>query len=102
MKKKILIGTGLLVLLLAINLISSYYFIRVDLTSEKRYTLSDQSRKLVKSLDKPLKVILYLNGDLNPAFDRLRTSVTDMLDELSVYSTHGIILAKYKSFGGSR
>jgi gliding-associated putative ABC transporter substrate-binding component GldG len=92
MKKKILNGTGLLVLLLAINLISSYYFIRVDLTSEKRYTLSDQSCKLVKSLDKPLKVILYLNGDLNPAFDRLRTSVTDMLDELSVYSTHGIIL----------
>lgn len=92
MKKKILNGTGLLVLLLAINLISSYYFIRVDLTSEKRYTLSDQSCKLVKSLDKPLKVILYLNGDLNPAFDRLRTSATDMLDELSVHSTHGIIL----------
>ena len=92
MKKKILKGFGLLALLLIVNLFSSRIFIRTDLTAEKRYTLSDQSRKLIKSLDKPLEVILYLNGDLNPAFDRLHTSTTDILDELSVYASHGIIL----------
>lgn len=94
MKNKAIKGIGLLALLLAVNVLSSRIFLRMDLTSEKRYTLSDQSRKLIKSLDKPLEVILYLNGDLNPAFDRLRTSTTDMLDELSVYASHGITLRK--------
>ena len=92
MKKKILEGFGLLALLLAINMLSSRLFVRMDLTAEKRYTLSNQSKQLIKSLDKPLEVILYLNGDLNPAFDRLRTSATDMLDELSVYASHSITL----------
>ena len=92
MKNKTIKGIGLLTLLLAINLLSHYVFVRMDLTAEKRYTLSGQSRKLIKSLDKPLEVILYLNGDLNPAFDHLRTSTTDMLDELSVYASHGITL----------
>lgn len=94
MKNKAIKGIGLLALFLAVNVLSSRIFLRMDLTSEKRYTLSDQSRKLIKSLDKPLEVILYLNGDLNPAFDRLRTSTTDMLDELSVYASHGITLRK--------
>jgi ABC-2 type transport system permease protein len=94
MKNKAIKCIGLLALLLAVNVLSSRIFVRLDLTSEKRYTLSDQSRKLIKSLDKPLEVILYLNGDLNPAFDRLRTSTTDMLDELSVYASHGITLRK--------
>ncbi|BEG98232.1 gliding motility-associated ABC transporter substrate-binding protein GldG [Bacteroides sedimenti] len=92
MKKNILKGSGILVLIVILNLLSSSYFVRLDLTAEKRYTLSGQSRKLVKSMDKPLEVILYLNGDLNPAFDRLRTSVTDMLDELAIYAPHGIKL----------
>lgn len=92
MKKKILEGFGLLALLLAINMLSSRLFVRMDLTAEKRYTLSNQSKQLIKSLDKPLEVILYPNGDLNPAFDRLRTSATDMLDELSVYASHSITL----------
>ncbi|WP_321424190.1 gliding motility-associated ABC transporter substrate-binding protein GldG [uncultured Bacteroides sp.] len=94
MKNNAIKGIGLLALLLAVNILSSRIFLRMDLTSEKRYTLSDQSRKLIKSLDKPLEVILYLNGDLNPAFDRLRTSTTDMLDELSIYASHGITLRK--------
>ncbi len=92
MKKRLIKGMGLLVVVLAVNIFSSYFFIRMDFTTEKRYTLSHQSKELIKSLDKPLEVILYLNGELNPAFDRLRTSTTDMLDELSVYSTHGITL----------
>lgn len=92
MKNKVLRNIGIFVILILINILSSHYFVRMDFTAEKRYTLSTQSKELIKSLDKPLEVILYLNGELNPAFDRLRTSTTDILDELSVYATHGITL----------
>ena len=60
--------------LVLFNVFSAFVYIRIDLTEGKRYTLSLQSRDLVKGLDKPLEVLLYLNGDLNPAFDRLRAS----------------------------
>lgn len=92
MRNKIIYIVGVLALLLLINGLAAICFVRVDLTAEKRYTLSPQSYQLVNGLDKPLQVILYLNGDLNPAFDRLRTSVVDMFDEISVYAPKGIIL----------
>lgn len=92
MRNRVLKNIGVIALLLLVNLLSSHYFIRMDFTAEKRYTLSTQSKQLIKSLNKPLEVILYLNGDLNPAFDRLRTSTTDLLDELSIYSNQGITL----------
>ena len=78
--------------LVLFNVFSAFVYIRIDLTEGKRYTLSLQSRDLVKGLDKPLEVLLYLNGDLNPAFDRLRTATLDVLEELSQYATHGIVL----------
>jgi len=92
MRNKLVKIIGILGVIVVINLLANYAFLRVDLTPEKRYTLSKQSKEIIKSLNKPLEVILYLNGDLNPAFDRLRTSTKDMLDELSVYASHGIIL----------
>jgi len=33
------------------NLISSFLFTRVDLTNEKRYTLSSETRELLKNVD---------------------------------------------------
>lgn len=78
--------------LLLLNAASSFYYVRADLTEGKRYTLSPQSKELIKGLDQPLEVVLYLNGELNPAFDRLRTATTDLLEELSQYSGKGITL----------
>ena len=49
---------------------------------------------MVGGLSQPLEVILYLNGDLNPAFDRLRTSTVDLLDELAQYAGKGIVLTE--------
>lgn len=65
-------------------------FIRIDLTEGRRYSLSSQSRQLAGELERPLEVVLYLNGNLNPAFDRLRTASLDMLEELSQYMPDGI------------
>ncbi len=80
-----------LILFLA-GLVSSFVYIRWDLTEGRRYTLSEQSKQLVNGLDQPLEVILYLNGDLNPAFDRLRRATVDLLEELSQRAPAGIYL----------
>lgn len=85
-------GAVVPVLLLVLLSVQPKAFLRFDLTEEARYSLSAQSRQLVRNMDRPLEVILYLNGALNPAFDRLRTATLDMLEELSQYAPGGITL----------
>ncbi len=59
--------------------------LRWDLTDDRRYSLNDATIQLVESLDSPAEVTIYLNGDLNAGFKRLRTATTELADELSSY-----------------
>ena len=54
--------------LLLFNFIAQRFFFRLDLTEEKRYTMSDATRKLLRDLKQPVTVTVYLTGDFPPAF----------------------------------
>ena len=71
-------------------LLSVFFFFRIDLTSEKRYSISQPTKTLLKKANAPLKVSIYLEGDLNPGFTRLKNSAKNLLDEMSVYAAEGI------------
>jgi ABC-2 type transport system permease protein len=58
----------------------------LDLTSDKRYSISEQSKMLMGSINSPMEVTVYLDGELNPGFLHLKKATTEMLDELSVYA----------------
>ncbi|WP_026896715.1 gliding motility-associated ABC transporter substrate-binding protein GldG [Daejeonella oryzae] len=81
--KNLLVFLALLVL---INIISSFFFSRIDFTKEKRYTLSPVSKQLISNLDNDLQVTVYLEGDFPAGFKRLRNSTNDMLSDLKAYS----------------
>jgi len=70
----------------AVYFISEKYFFRLDLTSEKRYSISDNTKRLLKGLDDEITFKIYLDGDLNSGFLRLRKATREMLDEFSAYS----------------
>lgn len=70
-KKEISILIFLFILVFILILIFPF---RLDLTSDKRYTISPVSKKLMQQLDAPLKATLYLEGDLNPGFLRMKKS----------------------------
>lgn len=72
------------------NFVFSFYFQRFDLTSEKRYTLAESTRKLLKDLDDVVYLKVYLQGDLNPDFTRLRNETKEILDEFRAYSNNQI------------
>ena len=80
----------LLLILVVSAILSGVILFRFDLTSDKRYSLSDQSKELVSKLEAPLEIKIYLDGDLNPGFLRLKNATTVLLDELSVYSAKNI------------
>ncbi len=75
-----------IIAVIAVYFISERHFFRIDLTSEKRYSLSENTQNLLGSLDDELQVYIYLDGDLNAGFLRLRKSVKEMLDEFDAYA----------------
>lgn len=75
---------------IALTVVSSFFFYRIDLTSDKRYSISKQTKTLMKSVRESVTVTIYLTGDLNPGFLRLKKSVAELLDELSAYAEGNI------------
>lgn len=82
-----LMQLGLLLgILVLVNIVSSFVFTRIDLTEDKRFTLSDASKKLVGNLKDVVFVKVYLAGEFSPGFSRLSQSTRELLDELREYS----------------
>lgn len=77
---------GLVVVLLAINLGAGYFHYRLDLTQEKRYTLSAPTKKLLSHLDDNIEVELFLQGDLKAGIKKLSKSAQELLEEFNEYS----------------
>ena len=90
-KKQSLLQLVLLVSILVIlNVLSRFAFSRVDMTQEKRFTLSQSSKQLSKDLKDIIFFKIYLDGDLPPGFNRLKNSLKELLDEFRVYSGDNI------------
>ncbi len=83
----------LLTLVIAVLLafIFSHIYYRVDLTSEKRYSLSASTRQILNELASPVFVQIYLDGEMPVGFKKLRRSVKDMLDEFRIQSGKKVI-----------
>ena len=72
--------------LVLLNIICYFFFVRIDFTSEKRFTLSPISKNTLNNLDDDLQVTVYLEGDFPAGFKRLRNSTKDLLSDLQAYS----------------
>ena len=75
-----------ILVLAVIGVLSSKWFFRIDLTAEKRYTLSTKTRTILKNLDKDVYVQVFLDGEMPVGFKRMRNAIKDMLDEFEAYA----------------
>lgn len=66
--------------------VSSFLRLRLDLTEDKRYTLSDPARKVLSDLKNDIYVQVYLDGEMPIPLKKLKRSVGEMLDEFSIAS----------------
>lgn len=55
---------------------------RMDFTEDRRYTLSQVAKDVVKKADNAVYITLFLDGDLPAGFQRLRKAATDMARDL--------------------
>lgn len=88
-KSKALKQFGIVFLaLIVINLISHFFFKRFDLTQDKRYTLSETTLNIIKNVDSPLYIDVYLDGNFPPEFKRLQNETKQLLEEFSAYNSN--------------
>ena len=73
-------------ILLFLNVVSNHFFHRFDLTKDKRYTLSTASLNIIKQVQNPLYIKIYLQGDLPAEFKRLQGETQDLLEEFQAYN----------------
>lgn len=74
------------VFLILFNVISSFIFYRLDLTAEKRFTLSKATKEMLKELDDIVYFKIYLDGDFPAGFKRLQKETKEILNEFRAYS----------------
>ena len=79
------LGAGVLIVIF-VNVIGYYVFGRLDLTSEKRYTLSKSTKNLLKKIDEPVLYRVYLEGEFPADFKRLQNETKEMLNQFRAYN----------------
>ena len=85
-------NTAFLVLgLILLNIINQSFYKRFDLTSDKRYTLSETTKNIVSNIDDFLFVTVYLEGDFPSEFKRLQAETRQYLEELAAENSKIII-----------
>ena len=90
-KKNIRQCIVLLCCIVLAGLLSSKYFFRIDLTAEKRYTLSSETKQVLRQLEASLYVNIYLDGNLPVQFRKFRNSIREMLDDFKAHSGNRIV-----------
>jgi ABC-2 type transport system permease protein len=83
------LAISLIIILVSAYLLSIFFY-RFDLTSEKRYTLSDLSKTSLRNLDSVVHVRVYLDGDLNIPFRKMQQRLKETLDEFQVYAGNNL------------
>ena len=62
----------LVAILVFSNIILSGFFFRIDLTEDKRYTISEASKEIMKNLKSNIYIEVYLEGEFPAGFQRLQ------------------------------
>ena len=79
-----------IVLLVAINWLGSKFHARVDFTNERRFTLSESTKFILKNLDSTVDVTVLLTGDVKSEFKKLSNSTQELLENFKNYGGNNI------------
>src|SRR5436305_15046841 len=79
-----------LILFPAITYISSLFRYRIDLTAEKRFSLTTATKDLLYNLDSTVNIKVFLTGDLPADYKKLSIATDDLLAEFRDLSNNKI------------
>lgn len=68
-------------ILVFVNILANTYYSHLDLTEEKRFTLTKPTKTLLRNLKERVYVRVLLDGEFPAGFKRLQTATKEMLDD---------------------
>ncbi len=77
-------------ILIVANMVNLNWFVRVDLTDDSIYSLSDASIRIVRDLDDPVTIKAFFSEDLPAPYGANRRFLKDKLDEYRAYGGQNI------------
>jgi ABC-2 type transport system permease protein len=86
LKSMAILAGGLLVLNILLNL--SPWRPQLDVTGDKRFSLTKPTKEMLVNLEADCTVEVYLEGDFPAGFKRLQSALKDMLADMRGQSTH--------------
>ena len=82
-----------ILLIIILMYLSNMFFIQIDFTNDKRYSLSKSSLNELKKIDEPLIIDIFLTGNLPKAYLPFRNELDAILNRLKYYNNK--IILKY-------
>ena len=80
----------LIIVIVLINYLASIFHKRVDLTNEKRFTISTPVKKILQNINQKMEIYVFLRGDIPAGFRKLSVSAQELLQEFQEYSNGNI------------
>jgi len=65
---------------------STNFLFRIDLTTDKRYSLSPVSMQIASEIEQPVSIEFFLEGELEPGLKKLQREVFEKVAVLNAYS----------------
>ena len=84
----VLLMAGVIIL---VNILSDRFFIRLDFTADKQFTLSPATKDILHSLKQTVTVTAYISEELPQGFSQLRRDMKDLLVEYSNRSNGNVM-----------
>lgn len=66
---------------IALVILSAFWNLKLDLTQEKRYSLTAPTKNILSTLNEPIEIKLFLTGDLPADYKKLSIATEEILDE---------------------
>ena len=82
-------------IILFINILSQYFNTYLDFTEEKRFTLTEPTKKLIKDVKNVVYIQVLLEGNFPSGFKRLQQSTKEILDQFN--SENGYIEYEFEN-----
>ncbi|MFV0522762.1 MAG: gliding motility-associated ABC transporter substrate-binding protein GldG [Mangrovibacterium sp.] len=92
LKKQILQLTKYLVGGILLLLFANQWFFRLDLTKEKRFSLSQISKEKLGNLSHPIYIDLYLSGDLPAGFRQLKQAIKEKVQDMDAWGNMSVYI----------
>ncbi len=74
-------------ILLFVNILANTFYAHLDLTEEKRFTLTGPTQEMLKGLNDRIYIQVLLDGEFPAGFKRLQTATREMLDDFRSVSS---------------